>query len=427
MSTVPAAPAEGYFQQDLDVAAALPQDAAADLTEHFGRRFHMFEEECTEYLARIEKRRQALRMHHVDLRGLESLRHEVVNLQRRLTEVELQGLRERWRALRHVAESRHLHERHSQYQEQAQRLLTATRRGTVQVASTGTSTSSSGCVVRAVAEPHADAQAGAASQRTEVWQEIEAETKAHTQQLDAFEKERAWRLEAHDQVATALWSELAGELTMQESERERLADIFVGFVELRKTHLAAQRAYAEEVEALKAHNSELSRRAEDFAQAGAKGVREIESSVRADLKGQSEYNRRAELIERQTTDLMHGSLEEMETAEEVRADNLLGELRNLRGKCAAHRRRRCLELQGVRADLSLLGEKLAILGVVAEEASERLRGTATPAASGRATGGGAAGSREGRSRGAGIRRPENPRHRRAPTAHAISQHSVLAR
>merc|ERR1712151_842089 len=144
-----------------------------------------------------------------------------------------------------------------------------------------------------------------------------------------------------------------------------------GYINLRDKRLRLQREHAEEIECLKTKNKELAERSEELARAARQGISEIQHSSSAEVSGLLEFRRRAEIVERQSSSALCHQVEATREASSAQVEKLVCELKSLRGKCGAHRRRRVLELDGARTDLSLLSKKLGVLSAVADEANIR--------------------------------------------------------
>mmetsp|Transcript_28899 Transcript_28899/g.52822 ORF Transcript_28899/g.52822 Transcript_28899/m.52822 type:complete len:443 (+) Transcript_28899:89-1417(+) len=363
---------DGNIGQDGMDSTFIPPEA---LAAHFGRRFLRFQGECGEHLERIEEHRSAFRAHHAQLRDAESLRQQVCKLQRRLTEVEVQATRERVRALRIDAEHKDLDLRRKEHADEVQRLLAAQASPTAALVSSHTQPVPSGSLssVRLVSTPNADQLVTeAVATPAELWQQIEQEVASLGEDLDGFDQHRAQRAVEHEQAVLHARAELQLVLEELESDREHLADSLVGYVQLCARHLERQRMHAQDVEAMKTCNRELEIRAEELEKIDRTRLQEVRSLACREAGEHIAYRRDAEIVERDVVATAQACLQDVREEGETRASSLAGEIRLLKEKCAEHRRRRRLALDGLRADLSLVGKKLDVLEDVAEQVSERL-------------------------------------------------------
>lgn len=355
-----------------DDSALIP---SAELGAYYDRRFYSFEGECTEHVERIGERRLALRVHHEDLRKVEILRKKVGQLQYQLAEVEVQSAKERVRALRLDSEHKDLHISRREHKDEIRRLLAA-RRAQVSTLPTGPQgkggnsnegsslPGASQSLLRLVETPGGGEDLEAPA---DLWLKIRAEVMDLTHDLSAFDSGRAERTQKHSQEVALLEAELEIELTGLEGERERLADAMLGYVQLRSQHVAAQRKHAMEMEVLKSCNRELMTRAQELASKGKQKVEEVECLYKKDVEEHIEYRRSTEMLERQQVGVAKACLEDVCETGEARMGELANETKALKERCAASRRRRKLALDGLRADLSLVAKKLAVLEDVAEQ------------------------------------------------------------
>lgn len=361
---------------DVDAALIPP----AELASHYDRRFSSFEEECAEHVERISERRLLLRAHHGELAEVEQLRRKVGFLQRRLAEVEVQSAKERIRALALDSEHKDLHISRREHRDEIRRLL-AVKRAQAAEASPSAGLPSglqegsslppgaSRSLMRLVETPGGGEDIESPA---ELWTKIHAEVQELTQGLEVFDVNRAEGARKHAQEVALLEAQLGTELSGLESERERLADALLGFVQLRSQHLALQRKHAVEMEVLKSCNRELLTRAEDLSSKGKQKVEQVAYLCKQDAVEHVEYRRVAETLERQSAGVAKACLEDLCEARDERVAGLENETRALKERCAASRRRRKLALDGLRADLSLAAEKLAVLEHVAEQVSSGL-------------------------------------------------------
>jgi len=354
---------------DVD-ATLLP---AAELAAYYHRRFRSFEEEAVEYVTKVGEHRLALQAHHEDLREVESLRRKVGQLQRHLAEVEVQSAKERVRALRLDSEHKDFHISKREHRDEIQRLLSTRSAPSSPPAAPGHKTGplppgASRCLMRLVETPSATGED--IEQPADLWLKIHNQVVGLTEGLDVFDASRATRTQKHAQETEELEAQLNGELAGMEGERARLADALLAFVKLRSQHLDLQRNHAAEMEALKSCNMELVCRAEELTSKGRHQVEEVESVCKHDAADHIQYRRINDVLERQRVTVSKACLQDTREAGEVRVAALENETRILKERCADSRRRRKLGLEGLRADLSLLTKKLAVL----EEVSEQVNG-----------------------------------------------------
>lgn len=356
-------------------AALIPP---AELAAHYDGRFQSFESQCAEHVERISEQLRTLRAHHAETREVGALRQQVGQLQRRLTEVQVQSAKERVRALRLEAEQKDLHVLRREHRDEIQRLLVAKRAQgpPVPPAPPGARPSTpalvqsppSRCLFRQVEAPGGAAtEAAEAENPADVWASLQDEVGVLGQELETFDASRAQRLERHLQEAAALEAELAGDLEGLENERERLANALIGYVQLRSQHLGLQRRHVEEIEILKMCNEELECRAEDLVSRHEQHVGELDEMAHRHAVEHIEHRRLAELLERHQTGVARLDLRDAVELGEKRVAELVAEVKALKDRCAAHRRRRKCTLDGLRVDLSTLARKLDVLDGVAEE------------------------------------------------------------
>lgn len=136
---------------------------------------------------------------------------------------------------------------------------------------------------------------------------------------------------------------------------------------MRARHTTLQRTFAEETDGLKAANLRVAQRAEAVARETRREVRECVDSARKEAGHHVEYRKRVEILERGSANALRDCLEDVREKSASREGALFEALRALKGKCAAHRRRRGLALNGLKADLSLMSRKLDMLEPIAEE------------------------------------------------------------
>lgn len=351
------------------------------IARHFEQRFAQFQGERVEQLMLLQARRQAFLQHHRVLQELAGLRADVGRLQRRLTEVQVQTVRERMRALRRAAERRDFGNQYSAYCADVRRLVPV-QPGRAAASAACRMTGSRGdggglvsapsrCVVRLIATPH-DEGLDAETEEQEVWLQIEDQAKAHAEELDAVDSQRAAAEVTRKLTAAALTAELQGELEEVAAEHERLATSLQSILQLRMDDADARWTRAQAVDALRRRNTKLTERAKEAAHLGRREASELEVGGKADAGGHLEFRRRVEILERQGTAALCATLEAVQEKAESRVATLLEELRALRSRCASQRRQRRLTLEGLEADLSLVGKKLSILAGVAEKACERV-------------------------------------------------------
>jgi len=207
---------------------------------------------------------------------------------------------------------------------------------------------------------------------TDLWLKIHEEVLELTQDLEVFDVDRAERSLKHREEVAMLEAQLKTELLGLETERERLADALVGYVQLRSQHLTLQRKHAEEMEVLKSCNQQLMSRTEELSSRGRQNVEEVTYLCKRDATDHIEYRRVAEMLERQHIGVAKACFEDVCETGEARVAELQSETRALKDRCAASRRRRKLALDGLRADLSLVAKKLAVLEQVAEQVNSSL-------------------------------------------------------
>lgn len=356
-----------YPYSDVDSALIAP----AELAEHYNRRFASFQAECIENVGRICESRLALRSHHTELIDVERLRRHVGQLQRRLAEVEVQSAKERIRALRLDSEHKDLHISQREHRDEIRRLLAAKSSPSAPAPpKEPLPPGASRCLVRLVETP------GGAGEDIEVpadlWAKIRADVMKLTQELESFDASRAERSNGHTEQAALLEAQLETELSGLEGERERLADSLLGFVQLRSAHLSLQCKHAMEIDVLKACNRELVSRTQELSNKGRQKVGEVDDFCKRSAVEHAEFHRVAEVLERQHSGTANACLEDVCEATEGRVAGLVNETRALKERCAGARRRRKLALDGLRADLSLVAKKLAVLEQVAEQVSASL-------------------------------------------------------
>lgn len=343
---------------------------AAELAAYYNRRFRSFEEEAVEYVTKVGDHRLALQAHHADLREVECLRRKVGQLQRHLAEVEVQSAKERVRALRLDSEHKDLHISRREHRDEIQRLLSTRSAPSSAPAPPGHRTGplppgASRCLMRLVETPSATGED--IEQPADLWLKIHNQVIALTEGLGVFDASRATETQKHAHETEELEAQLNAELAGLESERERLADALLAFVKLRSQHLDLQRNHAAEMEALKCCNIELVCRAEELTSRGRQKVEEVESLSKRDAAEHIQYRRVNDVLERQRVTGGKACLQDTREAGEAQVAALENETRILKERCADSRRRRKLGLEGLRADLSLLAKKLAVLEEVSEQ------------------------------------------------------------
>mmetsp|Transcript_101293 Transcript_101293/g.180002 ORF Transcript_101293/g.180002 Transcript_101293/m.180002 type:complete len:413 (-) Transcript_101293:76-1314(-) len=363
-----------------------------DLAEHFKRRFALFDEEREDYFTRICERRQALGHHHQQLNEVSSVRQEVSDLQRRLSEVQVQGLHEQLRALRLAAERLDCEELEGEYRADLRRLLSVARPAGGSTSSLispdpevrppdapatvplpGTATEGSRSVLRMVVTPNEESELEAnAAEEAALQSELQEEVRGHAADLDELQAQRSEAVAAQDRVAALLQAELAQELATLKEERLRLAGSLEAFLHLRAEHVKSQQNSAKEVDDLCRLNDELAWRAEESLKAGQQELGQIERTAKLEAGNHLQFRQKAVLLERQGVRALCDSLEAAQEENAMKAEQLSSELQALCKKCAQHRQRRRLCLEGLRADLSLVSRKLRVLEGVAEVARERI-------------------------------------------------------
>jgi len=352
-----------------DVDAALIP--SSELATYYDRRFSSFEDECAEHVERIGERRCALRTHHVHLQEVDSLRQKVGLLQRRLAEVEVQSAKERVRALRLDSEHKDLHISRREHREEIRRLLaTANSPPSPSGSKSEGVPGASRCLMRLVETPGGVGEELEAP--ADLWLKIREDVMSLTQEMTVFDAARAERCQRHTDEVALLEAQLETELAGVSAERERLADALLGYVHLRSEHLTLQRGHAAEMEVLKSCNCELVNRTEELSNKGRQSVKEHKHLSKTDAAEHTEFRRIVEVIERQHVGVARAGLEDVCQLGEVRVVELESETRALKNRCSDSRRQRKLALDGLRADLSLVARKLAVLEEVAAQVNSSL-------------------------------------------------------
>lgn len=371
-----------------------PTASASDLAGYWARRFTLFEDERKEQLETVRERRQVLGEHHRTLDEVCQLRSEVHDLQRRLSEVQVQTTRERLRAVRLAAEHADAEDLDNTYRADVWRLLAAVQppkawqpslvpptpevrppdvQETVPLPVPACDMQPSRSVVRMVTTPNEEsALKQLATEESELTRQLDEVLCGHSDELVALESKRAKALSEQDAVSNELRSELQKELAGIKEDRDRLAGLIEAYLQLRAEHVCAERARAAELDELHRGNAELIQRTQEMVRAGRREVGSLERSARVEAGGHLDFRKRALLLEQQGMRALCDTLEAAKERGEQIAQQLSTELHALRRKCALHKQRRRMALEGLRADISLVNKKLQVLEGVAEMASERL-------------------------------------------------------
>lgn len=351
-----------------DVDAALIP--SSELATYYDGRFRSFEDECVEHVELIGERRCALRTHHSQFQAVDSLRKKVALLQRRLAEVEVQSAKERVRALRLDSEHKDLHISRREHRDEIRRLLASAKSSPSPSGSkSGGAPGASRCLMRSVETPGGVGEELEAP--ADVWLQIREDVSALTHELVVFDAARAERCQRHRDEVTLLEAQHETELAGLLSERERMADSLLSYMQLRSEHLTLQREHAAEMEVLKSCNCELVNRTEELSHKGRQSVKDHKQLSKIDAAEHTEYRRIVEVIERQHVGVARAGLEDVCQDGEARVAELESETRALKNRCSDSRRQRKLALDGLRADLSLVARKLAVL----EEVSAQVNGS----------------------------------------------------
>jgi len=127
-----------------------------------------------------------------------------------------------------------------------------------------------------------------------------------------------------------------------------------------------------EMEVLKSCNRELMSETEELSAKAKQNVDGVQNLSKRDVIEHQEFRRLAELMEGKRLGISKACLEDVRGASEAHVKELESETRALKERCAVARRRRKLALDGLRADMSLLANKLAVLEGVAHKVSASL-------------------------------------------------------
>lgn len=352
---------------DLLAAAVLPVE---QLAQHFDRRLARFAKDRQELLELLAERRLSFVDHDGKLRDLDGLREQVRSLQRRLSEVEVQSVRERRLALQTALDQQELQQRQEEHLANAQRLLAAMGSHDVHQEA-GSAASPSHSVVRLVSTPNDVGADEDAKELKEVWKQIQAVVQEHREVIATFDDVRKAKIEERDAASAKLRCALAGELEALQEERLRLAFALEGYTALRAQDAASTRQWAEELDELNTRSAQLSGRAEGVLR-NSHLATHLDVAAKVNAGGHAEFRRRAEVLERQGVTVLCQDLEATQQTMDRRAADISAELQRLRHRCDSHRQHRRLALEGFRADISLLRKKLAMLEAVALEATGSL-------------------------------------------------------
>jgi len=343
-----------------------------ELGKHFARRFESFEAEGSDSVGRIEERRQSLHKHYENVRGVDALQREVERLQRRISEIDIQGARERLRALHFAAENSDLDLRQIEQRVEVQQLFEA---GNVKSTASAIDPSSlrvslgttgpSRCTTRAVVSPNDGGGSAIPSRASLIWNEIQGEVAQHGQELDAFDVEHAAFATRQDEAVHAVREEIAQTLSQLEADQDRLADNLVGYVRLRYQHVAVQRRYAEDVEALKSCAGALTQQSRQLLKRAKVDAQEVEHRAQREALQHTEFYQNMEQQDIHDIDALSRCVAMERKRSVARAAGLADEILELKGKCKRHRQQRRFALDGLKSDLSLLGKKLSVLEAVA--------------------------------------------------------------
>eukprot|EP00927_Polykrikos_kofoidii_P079882 TRINITY_DN76716_c0_g1_i1.p1 TRINITY_DN76716_c0_g1~~TRINITY_DN76716_c0_g1_i1.p1 ORF type:complete len:419 (-),score=63.28 TRINITY_DN76716_c0_g1_i1:52-1281(-) len=307
--------------------------ASTDAFDHYDRRLVLFAAEYEEHQSKVQEYKDAFVVHHDYLRKLEEKRHEVGRLQRYKTELEVQSIRDRLRELSMVSECQDLESQLQKYFAD----VTTSPEG-----------ARSDCMVRVVVAPK-DVAIDSDMRQTRL--EIEEIIQAHTKDIESFDVERLERLTQYDKKVGLMRAELQEELKSLEGERCRLASALTCHLELRADQLKMQRQHAVDVDALKKRNSELLQGLEAASAAASLGLC---------------FEERSQTRVRDPHACAKGVRED---AGDVQT--MVHRINDFQNKCTKHRRQMHQALARLKADLSLLSKKCAVLETVTQDIRRR--------------------------------------------------------
>lgn len=298
---------------------------------------------------------------------MDGLRIEVSNLQRKLSEVELQGLRGRLLARRLDSEREAYESRHCDYVTNAARLRDAGSPGFETAPTRSAPSSPSRSVIRLIAAPKEVGTDEDDEELQKVRLLIEEALIAQEEELETFEKTRAESIQKRDAATALLREALLSEVAGLEDEMLRFCFALEALLALRRRD-AERRRDEEEIEELTRRRAALIERAE-VVLLTRNPDKSLEALARANAGGHEEFRRRAEILEQREGRMLAKHLEAAQQSFDGKVQSLETELQKLRRCCNSHRQRRRLVLDGLKADVCLLRKKLTVLEVVAEEAS----------------------------------------------------------
>jgi len=202
--------------------------------------------------------------------------------------------------------------------------------------------------------------------------ELQEEVQGHAADLDQLHAQRSEAVAEQDKLAALLQADLVRELANLKEDRLRLAGSLEAYLHLRAGQIESHQSWAKEADGLCRLNDELAWRAEESLRAGQRELCQIERATKVEAGNHLQFRQKAVMLERQGVRALCDSLEAAQEENAVKAEQLSLELQALRKKCAQHRQRRRLCLEGLRADLSLVSRKLQVLEGVAEMAREMI-------------------------------------------------------
>lgn len=296
------------------------------------RRFEYFTGDRSESLELIQERKRLLQANYKAVLIVGKLRRQTRQLQRELTEAEMQNARERLHVIQLTAENQDLEMCYYEYRSELQRLLAAEHHRPL-----------------AWVSPHGH---GASQALRKAREQVEEENLEYSQRISAFTEQHESNKLTSDETVHVLGVELQKALGELQVDSEYFADLLEACTELHFKHFIQERQYAEEILSLKARNAELSYWVNSGLWSETRqSVAEAEPNVVASAK--APHNRR--------------NHDRCSRTESERAEKLAGEIWALKSKCAKQRRKRGILLERLRADLSMVGKKLSLLGRKAEE------------------------------------------------------------
>mmetsp|Transcript_34851 Transcript_34851/g.81426 ORF Transcript_34851/g.81426 Transcript_34851/m.81426 type:complete len:408 (+) Transcript_34851:36-1259(+) len=360
--------------------------ATARLKANDERRLTVLTADFNEHVSRIQDLKSQLEPHQDEVMGLLRLRDDVSEMQRSIAAVEVQLVKERVKAARAEAGNLEFKRRQVEYHKQVARLREAAQ--DVRLASRGGAAGS--CEVSflqrvAFTPDFSGAVVPDDSLRLrEVSAALEAELEAYTSDLEDFD-EKQNKLSAAWAAEEAKWVEtLDSDLQALAQERERLAEVVLGYAKLRLKQVDMQRRHASEITSLTSNIEQLKSQIHglDKQRAEAKHFREVAMTEAAGL-----WDHRAQLsaVLRQNTGALELQCQNAKADGDAVVLAMETEIGRLQGKCQAYRKQRKLALKGFEADLSLVAKKLDVLDGVAEQVRETLL-EARSSATGRANG-----------------------------------------